>query len=163
VGPGWLRELTAPEGKDPRRTDERRSSAQVSASLRHLCGVRSSLANIDLAETAGAVVFTNKCGRNIQAEPRTQAAWRCCRLAAIVAFPAQNRMTGAAGGAHAPAEMTAPRTTVTGPGAAGAFPVPRLEEGAFRRFCCCRPRRDGRDKSAPGGAARRIGHSAHGI
>jgi hypothetical protein len=66
-----LRKLTAPEGKDPRRTDERLSSAQVSASLRQLDRVRSSLANIDLAETAGAVEFTNKCGRNIQAKPLT--------------------------------------------------------------------------------------------
>jgi hypothetical protein len=70
-----LAETDRARGKDPRRTDERRSSAQVSASLPHLDRVRSSLANVDVAETAGAVEFTNKRGRNIQAKPRGACRW----------------------------------------------------------------------------------------
>ena len=63
----WLRwpETDRTGGQDPRRTDERPSSAEVSASVRHRIRVRSSLANFDFAEMAGAVLFTNKCGRSI--------------------------------------------------------------------------------------------------
>jgi hypothetical protein len=64
-----LAETDRTVGENPRRTDERCSSAQVSASLRHLSWVRSRLANIDLAESAGAVAVTNNWRRKTQTKP----------------------------------------------------------------------------------------------
>ena len=56
-------------GQSPMRANERSVSAHVSASLRHRGWVRSGQANIDVARWPGAVVLTDKRGRDCQAKP----------------------------------------------------------------------------------------------